>query len=152
MRTGRYSYNAQQRSIVRPIKRVQKLAEGFAQNYDCAVICHEKKEIVSEAMMTISAKEDVALAFYRACNTVFAQRGCTKLVNVSFLWPEDSEEESPKQTYPEGTYILNTNTHRFHLPSCDSVEDMKLKNRWDFTGTREEAIALGYKPCKRCNP
>ena len=92
MRTGRYSYNAQQRSIVRPIKRVQKLAEGFAQNYDCAVICHEKKEIVSEAMMTVSAKEDIALAFYRACNTVFAQRGCTKLVNVSFLWPEDSEE------------------------------------------------------------
>ena len=92
MRTGRYSYNAQQRSIVRPIKKVQKLAEGFAQNYDCAVICHEKKEIVSEAMMTVSAKEDIALAFYRACNTVFAQRGCTKLVNVSFLWPEDSEE------------------------------------------------------------
>ena len=92
MRTGRYSYNAQQRSIVRPIKKVQKLAEGFAQNYDCAVICHEKKEIVSEAMMTVSAKEDIALAFYRACNIVFAQRGCTKLVNVSFLWPEDSEE------------------------------------------------------------
>ena len=43
-------------------------------------------------MMTVSAKEDIALAFYRACNTVFAQRGCTKLVNVSFLWPEDSEE------------------------------------------------------------
>ena len=99
MRTGRYSYNAQQRSIVRPIKRVQKLAEGFAQNYDCAVICHEKKEIVSEAMMTISAKEDVALAFYRACNTVFAQRGCTKLVNVSFLWPEDSEEEFMAELY-----------------------------------------------------
>lgn len=70
MRTGRYSYNAQQRSIVRPIKKVQKLAEGFAQNYDCAVICHEKKEIVSEAMMTVSAKEDIALAFYRACNIV----------------------------------------------------------------------------------
>ena len=74
------------------LKECKKLAEGFAQNYDCAVICHEKKEIVSEAMMTVSAKEDIALAFYRACNTVFAQRGCTKLVNVSFLWPEDSEE------------------------------------------------------------
>ena len=33
-------------------------------------------------MMTVSAKEDIALAFYRACNIVFAQRGCTKLVNV----------------------------------------------------------------------
>ena len=76
------------------LKKITKSCEGFAQNYDsaCAMICHEKKEIVSEAMMTVSAKEDIALAFYRACNTVFAQRGCTKLVNVSFLWPEDSEE------------------------------------------------------------
>lgn len=38
MRTGRYSYNAKQRSIVRPIQKSQKLAECFAQNYDGAVM------------------------------------------------------------------------------------------------------------------
>ena len=37
-------------------------------------------------------KRGYRTCIYRACNTVFAQRGCTKLVNVSFLWPEDSEE------------------------------------------------------------
>ena len=47
-------------------------------------------------------------------------------------------------------YVLNTNSHKFHYPDCDSVADMNPKNRKDFTGTREEVIAMGYDPCKRC--
>ena len=53
---------------------------------------------------------------------------------------------------PEITYVLNKNTMKFHYPYCDSVDDMSEKNRWDFDGTREEVIAMGYAPCKRCNP
>ena len=37
-------------------------------------------------------------------------------------------------------------------PYCNSVNEMKEKNRQDFYGTREEAIAMGYKPCGACNP
>nr|WP_278458769.1 Ada metal-binding domain-containing protein [Roseburia inulinivorans] len=29
---------------------------------------------------------------------------------------------------------------------------MKPENYAEFTGTREEAIAYGYDPCKNCNP
>ncbi len=50
------------------------------------------------------------------------------------------------------TYVLNTNTHKFHHPSCSSVDEIKSKNRQDFTGSREEVINQGYEPCKRCNP
>ena len=49
-------------------------------------------------------------------------------------------------------YVLNTNSHKFHYPDCESVADMNPKNRQDFTGTREEVIAMGYVPCKRCKP
>ena len=49
-------------------------------------------------------------------------------------------------------YVLNTNTKKFHYPDCDSVNQMKEKNRLDFGGTREEAISMGYVPCKNCNP
>ena len=52
----------------------------------------------------------------------------------------------------EPTYILNTNTMRFHYPYCDSVQDIKDKNKELFYGTREEAIEQGYTPCGRCNP
>lgn len=50
------------------------------------------------------------------------------------------------------TYILNTNTRKFHYPYCSSVDEMKDKNKQVFTGYREEVILQGYVPCKRCNP
>lgn len=50
------------------------------------------------------------------------------------------------------TYILNTNTKKFHYPSCSSVKQMKDKNKKEVTGSRDEIIEMGYDPCKRCNP
>lgn len=50
------------------------------------------------------------------------------------------------------TYVLNTNTKKFHLPSCSSVKDMKDKNKQEVTCSRDEVIDMGYVPCKRCNP
>lgn len=52
----------------------------------------------------------------------------------------------------ETTYILNTNTKKFHYPSCSSVKQMKDKNKKKVTGSRDEIIKMGYDPCKRCNP
>ena len=56
------------------------------------------------------------------------------------------------ETSEKITYILNKNTHKFHYPSCSSADDIKPKNRKEFTGTREEVVAQGYDPCNRCNP
>lgn len=50
------------------------------------------------------------------------------------------------------TYVLNKNTRKFHKPSCSSVSDMAAKNRMDSGSGRDEVIAQGYVPCKRCNP
>ena len=52
----------------------------------------------------------------------------------------------------ETTYILNTNSKRFHYPSCSSVESMSSHNRKDFKGSRETLISKGYQPCGQCNP
>ena len=50
------------------------------------------------------------------------------------------------------SYVLNTNSHKFHLPSCSSVETISPKNRKDVNESREQIISEGYAPCKRCNP
>lgn len=67
-----------------------------------------------------------------------------------------SEPETPtgkEETEPTGTtYVLNTNTGKFHYPSCNSVDDIKEANKKEYTGTREEIIAMGYDPCGRCDP
>ena len=51
-----------------------------------------------------------------------------------------------------GTYVLNTNSKKFHYPTCSSVGDMSPKNRSDVSMSRDEIIAQGFVPCKRCNP
>ena len=50
------------------------------------------------------------------------------------------------------TYILNKNTMKFHYPYCDSVAQIKNKNKILFYGSRDEAIELGYAPCGACKP
>lgn len=50
------------------------------------------------------------------------------------------------------TYILNTNSKKFHYESCSAVEQMSDSNKKEFTGTRSELIDDGYSPCGICNP
>lgn len=59
---------------------------------------------------------------------------------------------APAAAEEEKDYVLNTNTKKFHVPGCSSVETIKEKNKQLYTGGREEIIEKGYKPCKRCNP
>ena len=61
-------------------------------------------------------------------------------------------QNSTQSGTEEQTYILNTNTHKFHYPSCSSVGDMKESNKKTYTGSRDDLIAQGYDPCGRCNP
>lgn len=52
----------------------------------------------------------------------------------------------------EVTYILNTNTMRFHYTWCKSVNQIKPKNYAETTRSRDELIAAGYKACGNCHP
>ena len=68
----------------------------------------------------------------------------------AFKEPEQPQENS---TSSEGTdYIVNTNTRKFHYPSCGSVKKMKESNKMYYTGTRDELISKGYDPCGNCHP
>ncbi len=49
-------------------------------------------------------------------------------------------------------YVVNTSSGKFHYPSCSSADRIKESNRWDYHGTRDDLIGMGYDPCKRCNP
>ena len=67
---------------------------------------------------------------------------------------EESEPSDPAAGTVNGQaeYVMNRNTKKFHLPSCASVSDISPENKAYFTGSREELIAAGYEPCKRCDP
>ncbi len=64
---------------------------------------------------------------------------------------EQAEEEAAgeEEVY---TYVLNTNTMKFHYEYCPGVRDMKDKNKDTFRGTRSEVMEKGFSPCGRCTP
>lgn len=49
-------------------------------------------------------------------------------------------------------YIKNIRTQKFHDANCSSVEGMTEENKLPTNKSRDEIIAEGYVPCKRCNP
>jgi DNA-entry nuclease len=70
---------------------------------------------------------------------------------------EDGLPEAPENTPAvdggDGvTYVLNTNTKKFHEPDCGSVSSMSPSSRKDYTGDRESLIEQGYDPCGSCKP
>ena len=65
--------------------------------------------------------------------------------------PEPTPDPTPEPTVGI-TYILNTNTLKFHYPDCKSVKQMKESNKQEYTGSRDELISRGYSPCGNCHP
>lgn len=49
-------------------------------------------------------------------------------------------------------YIVNTNTDKFHKPTCKSVKTIKSNHRYDYSGSRDLLIDLGFSPCGNCKP
>ncbi|WP_408069278.1 DNA/RNA non-specific endonuclease [Butyrivibrio sp. JL13D10] len=61
--------------------------------------------------------------------------------------------QSDKSDEKAYSYIGNRNSHVFHYSDCDSVKDMKEKNKVYFEDTtRDEILEKGFKPCQRCKP
>lgn len=49
-------------------------------------------------------------------------------------------------------WVINTNTGKFHYPSCSHAKKIKSSNRWDYNGTRDDVVGMGYSPCGSCHP
>lgn len=74
----------------------------------------------------------------------------------SWLTEEDTDQSAQPSSDPtptasseagETTYILNTSSLKFHLPTCSGVASMKESNKQTYTGSREDLIAQGLAPC-----
>lgn len=63
-----------------------------------------------------------------------------------------SSDAKKKSDTEEQNFVVNTNTHKFHNPSCSSVKDTKESNKKTLKCRRQELIDQGYEPCQRCNP
>ena len=61
-------------------------------------------------------------------------------------------EPVPEENAAGTTYILNTNSQKFHAEDCAQAQSIKDSNKEVFTGEREELIDQGYSPSGCCKP
>ena len=62
------------------------------------------------------------------------------------------EDSTSAGTGSAASYILNTNSKKFHDPGCANAASISQGNRQDFTGSRQELLDQGYAPCGQCKP
>ena len=62
-----------------------------------------------------------------------------------------SKDSSSSSSSDSGSYVGNSNTGKFHEPSCRWGQKISDNNKVTFA-SRNDAISQGYQPCKVCNP
>ena len=65
---------------------------------------------------------------------------------------ESSSQAAVSDSANVQTYVLNTNTKKFHKESCNSAKSMDTSNKKTYTGSRQEIIDMGYEACGVCKP
>lgn len=76
-------------------------------------------------------------------------------ITIDYKSGDSSEsEDMPVQTEAASVseFVLNTNSKKFHKPSCSSISQIKEGNKEVYKGSRDDLISQGYDPCKKCNP
>lgn len=64
--------------------------------------------------------------------------------------PEPWSTPEPLELIPGETYVVNTNTQKFHLPSCRYVDTIYEENRFNSGNSFDTLLKLGFAPCKIC--
>ena len=98
-------------------------------------------------LMEAKSVEDPFVQFCVFCYNVQPGIGIDYATGESWQEAEEETEEAGEEEF-----VINTNTGKFHIPSCSSVEKMKAKNKKEVTCTRDELIEKGYSPCGMCHP
>ncbi len=65
---------------------------------------------------------------------------------------ESQTGEDDSSNHETSSYVVNTNTGKFHRPDCDAVPKIAKQNRKDLESGRETLIAQGYTACGICKP
>ena len=105
------------------------------------------KGVVMEAYSVEDGGESVCFYVYVYNN----QPGVTIDYTTGENW---AAEEEPGTQAPETgeTYILNTNSKKFHDASCSQGQNTKEENKEIYTGSRDDLIRDGYESAGCCKP
>ncbi len=111
----------------------------------------ESKE-AEETTADQGTTEDTATSDTKTSTTADTQESTTADTKNSTTADTKNSTTADSSDTDTTTYIINTNTKKFHKESCSSVADISDHNKSSYTGSKDTLIAQGYSACKRCNP
>ena len=71
-------------------------------------------------------------------------------VEIDYATGESRLAQSSETSESEGTYILNTNSKKIHLPTCSSASSISDKNKKEYKGYLSDLLNGGYTKCSSC--
>ena len=124
---------------------------------DTTVITARRKNAQTELTETLADEKD-KLPFFTGSTERIAESTASEAPTVTDAAARAETsgaamEASSRTEQPiSAGYVCNTSSKKFHLSSCGSVKTISDKNRKNYNGSRDDLIAEGYSPCKKCNP
>lgn len=159
---SKYSTGERFLSRVSPTYAVISCKEGNSYGFPTARVLNllrknKVKVYRTDEQGTIVAKSDgKKISWNTSCSTTWKagenQQHSTATQKKTYV-SSQKEKKSPTRKSPKGiSYVINTNTKKFHLPTCSSVKRMSEKNTKYWKSSRESLLKKGYSPCKICCP
>jgi len=104
--------------------------------------------VLMEAMSVEDQGDGVLFCVY--CYNVQPGVAIHYLDGSSTYADDPSSEEADNEE--NHAYILNTASKKFHSPDCSGVSSLSIKNKKEYTGSRQKLLDQGYLPCQNCKP
>lgn len=122
--------------------------------YEVTPVFEDDNLVASGVLMEAKSVEDEGegVCFYVYVYNVQPGIEIDYATGESWESTEKQTSSDENKTFIESTYILNTNTMKFHKQECASVKEIKSYNTDEYSGAREKLISMGYSPCGRCKP
>lgn len=139
------------------------LAFGFASyNPEAKEDKSDNNTSVSDEVTTIPKKTTTTMTTSTTTSTTTeATTTTTTVTTTEPITEPPTEPPTPAPTEApyvppvqsnQHNYVLNTDSMKFHYPSCSSAKKINAENRSDTYATRDEVLSWGYSPCGKCHP
>jgi len=96
------------------------------------------------------SEQDLIDDGYTACGTCHKNQSADSSTTAPTTTPQAPSILPTPTDNNSITYVLNTSSLKYHLPSCAHVKRIKEENKEKYSGSLGELTGKGYTPCGTC--
>ena len=110
------------------------------------------KYLIKKQLLTVVLAATMVFGAFAPAKVALAAGTAASAVTSAAATSKSTGTVSTAGQQTEASYVLNTNTKKFHYPSCKDVKKIKPENYETSSLSRDDIIAQGYSSCGHCHP